>query len=362
MANFMPGRCTLCNKKSPFISKFLGVCKNCLVADFSSVKEHLKAKHACARQEFDLPQAAPHQPEGVSCKLCSNNCQILDGQFGYCGLRTARDGRLIHLAGTPDHGLLHWYRDPLPTNCVADWVCEGSHQRGYHNLAVFYASCTANCLFCQNWHFRQTKPRKGNLISAAGLAAHANSRTFCVCFFGGDPCSQMPHALATTKRLSEKGIRICWETNGMLNQKFLRRAVEYSLNSGGCIKFDLKAFDERIHYGLTGVSNQRTLENFSLAGERFRERPDPPLVVASTLLIPGYIEEDEVSNIAAFIASIDPAIPYSLLAFAPNFFMSDLPFTSISQAESAKTAAHQAGLKNVRIGNSHLLGFNSAWL
>ncbi|MEJ2366587.1 MAG: PEP/pyruvate-binding domain-containing protein [Deltaproteobacteria bacterium] len=40
------------------------------------------------------------------------------------------------------------------TNCVADWVCAGHRQAGYHNLAVFYASCTINCLYCQNWHFR----------------------------------------------------------------------------------------------------------------------------------------------------------------------------------------------------------------
>jgi pyruvate formate lyase activating enzyme len=362
MASLMPGRCSFCGERSPFISSFLAVCKNCLVNDFSSVKYHLTDKLSSARHEFNLPKKAPHQLEGVSCTLCSNHCQIRDDQFGYCGLRTAKGGRLIHLAGTPSKGILHWYLDPLPTNCVADWVCEGSLHQGYHNLAVFYASCTANCLFCQNWHFRRTKPRSANTISAGELAARANTRTFCVCFFGGDPSSQMPHALAVSRMLAENGIRICWETNGMMNQKFLRRAVEYSLNSGGCIKFDLKAFDEGVHYALTGVSNQQTLENFSLAGERFRERQEPPLVIASTLLIPGYIDTDQVSKLADYIAGINPDIPYSLLAFAPNFFLSDLPFTSISQAKMAKAAAQEAGLHNVHIGNRHLLGLDNTWL
>jgi pyruvate formate lyase activating enzyme len=111
-----------------------------------------------------------------------------------------------------------------------------------------------------------------------------------------------------------------------------------------------------VSQALSGVSNQRTLENFTLAGMRFADRPEPPPVIASTLLIPGYIESEEVKKIAQFIASINPDIPYTLLAYAPNFFMSDLPVTSTPQAQASLEAARQAGLRNVRIGNRHLLG------
>ena len=144
----------------------------------------------------------------------------------------------------------------------------------------------------------------------------------------------------------------------MLHPRFMQRALQYALDTGGCIKFDLKAFDPGLHLALTGVSNQRTLENFAFAGRRYAERPQLPLVVASTLLVPGYVDADEVASIAAYIASINPDIPYSLLAFAPNFYMSDLPCTSISQAKAAENAAYQAGLTNVHIGNRHLLGWD----
>jgi pyruvate formate lyase activating enzyme len=106
---------------------------------------------------------------------------------------------------------------------------------------------------------------------------------------------------------------------------------------------------------LTGGSNRRTLENFARAGRRTAERPDPPLVVASTLLVPGYVDTDEVGQIAAFIAGINPDIPYALLAFAPQYWMSDLAGTSARQAAAAEAAARAAGLRNVRIGNRHLL-------
>jgi pyruvate formate lyase activating enzyme len=166
----------------------------------------------------------------------------------------------------------------------------------------------------------------------------------------------MPHALLAAKYLAAKNVRICWETNGMMHPSLLKKAVEYSVSTGGCIKFDLKAYDTNLHLALTGVSNERIQKNFKWAAEQSGKRPNPPLVIASTLLVPGYIDAEQVRKIAKFIASIDTTIPYSLLAFAPQFYMSDLPYTSTPHARSAEAAALETGLVNVRVGNQHLLG------
>jgi len=140
-----------------------------------------------------------------------------------------------------------------------------------------------------------------------------------------------------------------------MHPSLLSKAAELSLRSGGCIKFDLKAWSEELNIALCGVTNRRTLENFRLLAEYAKRRPSPPFLIASTLLIPGYIEKEEVSRIASFIASLDAEIPYSLLAFHPQFFMADLPTTSRRLAYECLEAAKEAGLKNVRIGNLHLL-------
>jgi pyruvate formate lyase activating enzyme len=58
---------------------------------------------------------------------------------------------------------------------------------------------------------------------------------------------------------------------------------------------------------------------------------------------------------ARFIARLDRAIPYALLAFHPDFEMDDLPCTPRKQAEECLAAAHEAGLSRVRVGNIHLL-------
>jgi len=355
---FAQHACRLCGSRSRLISGPLGVCGECIRARSEEALEVASVLHCESRESFDLPSSPPRAVGGVRCVLCARECQIGEGERGYCGLRTVQDGRLRHLAGTPQRGVLHWYRDPLPTNCVADWVCAGSQQSGNHNLAVFYASCTLDCLFCQNWSFREASPTDSQGLSAAQLAEVADPETYCVCFFGGDPASQMPHALAAGHHLAGKGVTVCWETAGTSHPKLLDRAVQLSLETGGCIKFDLKAYDESLHLALTGGSNQRTLENFARAARRFDERPELPLVIASTLLVPGYVDAGEVGRIARFIAEINPNIPYALLGFAPHFFMPDLPRTSVRHAEEAEEAARAAGLTNVRLGNRHLLSYD----
>jgi pyruvate formate lyase activating enzyme len=274
-----------------------------------------------------------------------------------------------------DIAVLEWYYDYLPTNCVADWVCAGckgcNDQRfsyspsgpeyGYKNLAVFYGACSFNCLYCQNWHFKYLTLKKHPKVCATDLAGHVDEKTSCICYFGGDPGPQIEHALTTSQlaiqsaQETNKIVRICWETNGSVVRKYIKEMAHYSLNSGGCIKFDLKAFTNSLHIALTGAPNKITLRNFEYLGKYIEKRPKPPFLIASTLLVPGYIDVPEVKLISEFISSINENIPYALLAFHPCFRMLDLPQTSKNHALNCKKIAEKMGLKNVKIGNIHLL-------
>ncbi|HUS47962.1 MAG TPA: radical SAM protein [Phycisphaerae bacterium] len=361
--------CVLCHRWSDRISRSLGLCSGCILADTVAARAQAAAAHATARGEYGLPAHPPRAKDGARCRRCVNACSIARGQFGYCGVRTADGGQVI--GGDAHSGVLQWYYDPLPTNCVAEWVCPASTgagyphytdtqgpEQGYHNLAVFYEACSFDCFFCQNWHFRE-RTLTGPRHSASELAAAVTDTTRCICFFGGDPSCQAEHALAAAgaARQRRKGgiLRICWETNGSVSPALLEEMLKVSLESGGCIKFDLKAWDDSLHRALCGVSNRRTLANFELASRWAARRPDPPLVVASTLLVPGYIDAHQVGRVAAFIAGLDPGIPYTLLGFHPDFEMNDLPKTSRLHATECLDAAKKAGLERVRVGNVHLL-------
>ena len=363
------GTCTLCQYGSALISEALGMCVACIRRRPEKALQIAVRVHGRIRRQWNLPETAPRGAEGILCGLCVHRCRIGEGGWGYCGLRRNAHGKLKGVSASK--GKLMWYHDPLPTNCVGDWVCPGGTgcgypqyaykmgpEYGYENLAVFPYACTFHCLYCQNWHFRH-HTGDGAFQPVENLARAVREKTACICYFGGDPSPQLPYLLRASRMAREDAqgriLRICWETNGAMSKPLLKKMSALALESGGCIKFDLKAWNEGLHLALTGVTNRRTLANFKWLAQRAASRPAPPLVIASTLMVPGYIDAREVSSIAGFIAAIDPEIPYSLLAFHPEYHMKDLRATTREQAQACLNAARQAGLLKVRVGNMHLL-------
>lgn len=364
------GTCSYCEKRGGTISDTIGFCADCIRAHFDIVWPHIKKVHDRSRRAYGLPEDPPNAADGISCGLCVHQCKIPENGTGFCGLRRVENRKIC--GGRPHEGNLSYYYDPLPTNCVGDFVCPGGTgsgypkytltkgaEYGYRNLAVFFRACGFNCLYCQNYHFKM-KTFSSQKITAKQLAGAVDSKTNCICYFGGDPTPQVLHAIKTSKMALKNAegriLRICWETNGSIQQPLLTMMADLSLRSGGCIKFDLKAWDNGIHHALCGVTNQKTLENFKALAKWIDQRSEPPFLIASTLLVPEYVDIPEITKIANFISSLNPEIPYSLLAFYPQFYLKDLPSTSRSHALRCKAAAEKAGLKKVHIGNAHLLG------
>jgi pyruvate formate lyase activating enzyme len=347
------------------ISLELGVCRDCLLKE-EKARAIAELVHNKSRRRFGLLESPPGK--GITCGQCGNGCSIPPGETGYCGVRWAKKDEVLGLPN--QEALVTAYNDPHPTNCVADWVCPGgsevgfprySHspgpERRFVNLAVFYGACTFDCLFCQNWHFREMTSSLQPRMSSESIARMVSPMTSCICFFGGDPTPFIQHSISVAELSREvKGIRrMCWETNGSMSSKWAMRIGEIALETGGCVKIDLKAFDDRIHRALCGRSNSQTLKNLKILGEMANKRREVPLLVVSTLMVPGYVNEEEVTWISNYLADIDPTIPYSLLAFHPAYMMNDLSTTSWSQAEACIKAARGAGMENVRIGNEWLL-------
>ena len=314
-------KCIICGKGEA--AEALKICRECILK--GKGREYIKDVHKI------LPQ------EGKECKICGNRCKIKEGHQGFCRLRENKNGK-IYCYSNREKAIGQYYYDALPTNCVASWVC---NKRIGYNLAIFYGACSFDCLFCQNWIYHEMAAKKQPIMTADELIKAAERAT-CICFFGGDPSCQILHALHVAEKADAT---ICWETNGNFSKKILPKIAEVT---DGIIKFDLKAWNESIHYALCGVGNKNSFENFEWLAKHCS-------VAASTLLVPYYITADEIYEIANFIASIDENIPYSLLAFYPCYKMYDMPYTSKKQALECYNAAKKAGLKRIRIGNVHLL-------
>jgi pyruvate formate lyase activating enzyme len=210
------GLCRICRRRSPQISSQLGVCGPCIKAHPDKALSISHRIHATSRQWLGLPGSLPRSPKGVVCNLCPNRCELELGDLGFCGLYANQGGKVRSVL-KKGQGLVSYYKDPHPTNCVASWCCAGGSRAGYptysvsrtaetgwSNAAAFLGSCTYHCLFCQNSEsWRHMVVEREPVISDRELAFKVldDPSYTCLCWFGGCPSSQIEFVLSVSTRI-----------------------------------------------------------------------------------------------------------------------------------------------------------------
>jgi len=121
-----------------------------------------------------------------------------------------------------------------------------------------------------------------------------------VSILSGDPVpdtdyTRLPHVLK-----AEIGCKVRLLTNGYILP---------DLDGVTHVAMSIKAVNDTLHKKYTGKSNKKCLENFIQAHKNGIE------LSASSVLIPGLVEEDEIEKIAEFIAGVDKDIPFRIIGY-----------------------------------------------
>ncbi len=182
------------------------------------------------------------------------------------------------------------------------------------------------------------------VLSPQGLGPARN----IVAFTGGDVACRADFYAQATERIKERtwNTWVLLETNGW----GLTPANLDLLASAGLDAFwlDIKAYDEAVYRRLCGTGNETILQ----APAEILARGFTLEVL--TLFIPGWVETDQIAAIARLVASLDPEVPFTILAFFPAYQMLDTPPPTLAQVVEAYEAVHEAGLRQVRLGNCGL--------
>jgi pyruvate formate lyase activating enzyme len=163
-------------------------------------------------------------------------------------------------------------------------------------------------------------------------------------FTGGDlTCN--PEFYGECARLIHKHTRL-WvliETNGY---GLTPNNLDYLQDSGvDAFWLDIKAYDDDTHKWLTGCSN----ENILKLPEEIIERGF--ILEVLSLFIPGLVESDELESIAKNLVAVDASIPFTILAFFPEYRMKTYQSPSVTEMVEAYHRVKATGLKNIRLGN-----------
>jgi pyruvate-formate lyase-activating enzyme len=178
-------------------------------------------------------------------------------------------------------------------------------------------------------------------LSPQGLGPARN----IVAFTGGDIACRADFYAQVTERIKACtwNTWVLLETNGWgLTPRNLDLLADAGLDA---FWLDIKAYDPRVYQRLCGTGNGTVLN----APAEILARGFTLEVL--TLFIPDWVETDQITAIARLIASLDPDIPFTILAFFPAYQMLDTPSPSMPQMIQAYNAVRAAGLRQVRLGN-----------
>ena len=125
---------------------------------------------------------------------------------------------------------------------------------------------------------------------------------------GGEPLLQWEFCQELLKVCKEAGIHTAIETNASVSWERLEAVFPLT----DMIMADVKLFDSKLHQKWTGIPNHRILENIQ------RLNQEKTHLIIRTPVIPGVNDnEQEISAIANFVASLEHVIAYELLPFHP---------------------------------------------
>jgi pyruvate formate lyase activating enzyme len=148
-------------------------------------------------------------------------------------------------------------------------------------------------------------------------------------------------AVAVFQQAKELGLACACVSNGNATPEVLDFLGPWIV----ACKIDLKGFNERRYRTLGG-----TLKNVTDGIRMVCKRGLWQEIV--TLVVPGFNDsEDELRDIARFIASVSQDIPWHVTAFHPDYKMSDIPATTPEQLVRAAEIGVEEGLHFVYAGN-----------
>jgi pyruvate formate lyase activating enzyme len=281
----------------------------------------------------------PLEGDKVACRLCAHRCVVPPGGQGICAVRVNRGGRLETLV----YGeVVAAHVDPIEKKPLYHFL------PGSKALSIATAGCNFRCGFCQNWQISQAPRRPGGGLAgepfapAAIVKAAVESGCRSISYTYTEPTIFFEYAADTARLAREAGLANNFVTNGYMTAEALETAAAWL----DAANVDLKAFRDETYRKVCGARLEPVLATI----RKMRELGI--WVEVTTLVVPGLNDgRDELGAIAGFIASVDPAIPWHVSRFHPDYEYTDAPATPLATLRLAAEIGRERGLKHIYLGN-----------
>lgn len=275
----------------------------------------------------------------VRCLACGHRCTILPGRSGVCRVRFNDAGTLR-----------------APSGYVAGLAIDPIEKKPFYHaypgrdaLSFGMLGCDLHCGYCQNWITSQAlrddaAVSRPHFVDPEQMVAAAVRHGVPVLVSTyNEPLITADWAVEIFRLARAEGIVCGFISNGNATPEVL----EFIRPHVSLYKVDLKSFNDRSYRQLGGI-----LENVLDTIRRLKQMDFWVEIV--TLVVPTFNDsDDELRQIAEFIASVSPDIPWHVTAFRPDYKMTGPPRTPAETLVRAHDIGKSAGLKFVYPGNCH---------
>jgi pyruvate formate lyase activating enzyme len=274
----------------------------------------------------------------VRCSLCNFRCLINTGDVGHCRVRKNIDGKLYSLNY---HRLCAANIDPIEKKPLFHF------QPGSKSFSIAALGCNFQCQFCQNWQISQVDPgqisgtekTEPEKIVASAMAGRCKS----IAYTYTEPTIFMEICNDCGTLAKKKGLANIFVSNGYMTKE----AIDFASGWLDGINIDLKSFRDDYYKNLCGAKLAPVLNTI----EHIARNTNIWLEI-TTLVVPGANDsDDELRQIAEFIAGLNCDIPWHISRFYPQYKYTDSAPTSGETLQRAYEIAKKAGLHYIYIGN-----------
>src|SRR5438309_1569209 len=273
----------------------------------------------------------------LRCFACGHRCVIGEGKDGNCRVRFNRGGTLR-----------------VPWGYVGALQLDPVEKKPFFhalpgNLAMSFGmlGCDYHCSYCQNWVTSQAL-RDPDAVSAPEALTPEEFAAMAIRHGAAIVTSTYNEPLITSEwavELFKVARRHRLVTSYVSNGNGTPEVLEYIRPWVDLYKVDLKGFDDKHYRKLRGVLGTvlETIQRLHRLGFWLE---------VVTLVVPGFNDTDaELRDIARFLVSVSPDIPWHVTAFHPDYKMSDRDGTPARTLIRAAEIGLAAGLRFVYAGN-----------
>jgi pyruvate formate lyase activating enzyme len=293
---------------------------------------NLLAQHV---KEGELYEKMPDN--WLRCFACGHRCKIAPDHDGICKVRYNKGGVLYVPYGYTAGIAL----DPIEKKPFFHAL------PGASALSFGMLGCDYHCAYCQNWFTSQVirdpsataAPEVVTPEQIVGLALEHKAPIITSTY--NEPLITSEWGVEVFKLARKYNIKCSYVSNGNGTPE----VIEYIRPYVGLYKVDLKSFRQKNYRQVGGkldnvLETIRTLNKIGI------------WVEIVTLVIPGFNDSnEELKDIAAFLVSVSPDIPWHVTAFHQDYKMTNSDNTPIATLLRAAEIGHNAGLHYVYAGN-----------